>query len=657
MNTPELNIMEFVFNIRKLKAHWHFIVLIIAILIYILYWSYITIYRIITFQAGVYDLGLMQQEFYLTLNSHSLSGWLIAFLNKDTALIFAPIYFLHSLSAIVILQTIFLGMPALLIYAISLHVLKNRNYSLTFSLIYLVYPLLYGVNWFDAHNQAFLIFFFLLGFYLFIREKYKLSVLFLLLSGLTHYLLLGLPILFSLPFIYESIVSGSHNKKRNNYALIVLVLSFTLLVVTYFIDQSIDIELNSTVHAGNLNFFAYFPDKILTLFLALAPLGFLSIYPNRYILLLLPFFSIMFISSQTTYFIPGILTDQYASSLIPGIFISAIYGLSTLKKKREKTQNMARKVVKFKNMISKNILKGAVLSTIIIVLILAPFSPIVNHSNLYKTELPISKYSKLYEEFSAEVKLIPGATPYVVIGDNEPTILPLPQLNNAPLLVTPYTLTYNLSYKQLNGLTYRNATINYVIGNPYGGMFTQSLTSPYNLSMYDLLSKLYDSGSFGIVAEASGIILLERNYTGPLQYYVPINCTFGSAYMQAPIILGNLPISSSNYLLTTNNPILVNNSIQLNGPMFLPPGEYNFSFSLSSITSNNLYQTNFSIQSPGFIQNFSANIVSKVNKSIEVNLRVRVSTMIENSRIGIVIRTGGPLFVNYLNITQVTILH
>ena len=65
---------------------------------------------------------------------------------------------------------------------------------------------------------------------------------------------------------------------------------------------------------------------------------------------------------------------------------------------------MLGKVVKFKNMISKNILKGAVLSTIIIVLIMAPFSPIVNHSNLYKTELPISKYSILYEEFSAEVK-------------------------------------------------------------------------------------------------------------------------------------------------------------------------------------------------------------------------------------------------------------
>ena len=649
--------MEFVFNFNKIKLHRHSVILILAILLYIVYWSYIAVYRIITFQAGVYDLGLMQQEFYLTLNSHSLSGLLIAFLNKDTSLIFAPIYYLHSLSAIVILQTLFLGLPAALIYAISLKVLKNKNYSLTFSLIYLVYPLLYGVNWFDVHNQAFLIFFFLLGFYLFITEKYKLSVLFLLLSGLTHYLLLGLPILFSLPLIYDSIISGTINKRRGKYGLIILVASLALLIITYFVDQTISINIASTVHTGNVNLLAYFPDKILTLFLALIPLGFLSIYPNRYMLLLLPFFSIMFISSQTIYFIPGILTDQYASALIPGVFISAIYGFSNLKKNREKKPAPARKMIRINNKIHDNILKGAVISTIIIVLVLAPFAPIIDHSNLYKTDLPVSKYSKLYDEFSAEVRLIPIKTPYVVIGDDEPTVLPLPQVNNAPILVTPYTLTYNLSYNQLNGLAYRNATINYVIGNPYGGMFTQALTSPYNLSMYDLISKLYNSGNFGIVAEASGIILLERNYTGPLQYYVPINCAYGSAYMQAPIILGNLPISKANYLLTNNKPILVNNSLQLNGPMFLPPGEYNFSFSLSTITSNDLYQTNFSIQSSGFDQNFSANFTSMENKSFQVNLKVRVPDMIENSRIDIVIRIGGPLFVNYLNVTQINILH
>ena len=258
--------MEFVFNFNKIKLHRHSVILILAILLYIVYWSYITVYRIITFQAGVYDLGLMQQEFYLTLNSHSISGLLIAFLNKDTSLIFAPIYYLHSLSAIVILQTLFLGLPAALIYAISLKVLKNKNYSLTFSLIYLVYPLLYGVNWFDVHNQAFLIFFFLLGFYLFITEKYKLSVLFLLLSGLTHYLLLGLPILFSLPLIYDSIISGTVIKRRGKYGLIILVASLALLIITYFVDQTISINIASTVHSGNVNLQAYFPDKILIIF-------------------------------------------------------------------------------------------------------------------------------------------------------------------------------------------------------------------------------------------------------------------------------------------------------------------------------------------------------------------------------------------------------
>ena len=623
---------------------------------YITYWSYITVYRIITFQAGVYDLGLMQQEFYLTLNSHSLSGLLIAFLNKDTAILFAPIYYFHSLSAIVILQTIFLGLPAVLIYAISLQVLKNKNQSLTFSLIYLVYPLLYGVNWFDVHNQAFLIFFFLLGFYLFIIEKYKLSILFLLLSGLTHYLLLGLPILFSLPIIYDSFFSRNHNKKTGMYGLVILVASLILLIVTYFVNLTININISSTVHSGNIDLLAFLPSKILTLFLALVPLGFLSVYPNRYILLILPFLSIMFISSQTIYFIPGILTDQYASTLIPGVFISAIYGFSNLKKISEKKHVSARKIFRIKIKKYNNALKVGVISTLIVMLILAPFSPIIDHSNLYKTNLPISKYSKLYQEFSTEIKLIPLNTPYVVIGDSEPSVLPYPQLNNTPVLVTPYTLTYNLSYKQLDGLSYRNATINYVIGNPYGEMFTQSLTTPYNLSMYALLSKLYNTGNFGIIAEASGIVLLERNYTGPLQYYVPINCTLGSAYLQAPIILGNLPLSSTNYLLTKNRPILVNNSIELNGPMFLPPGEYNFSFFISSNNPNNSYQSNFTVNGSGFDQNFSANFTTMENKSFEVNFMVRVTKMVENSRIYIVIRNGGVFFVKNLNITQITIL-
>ena len=79
----------------------------------------------------------------------------------------------------------------------------------------------------------------------------------------------------------------------------------------------------------------------------------------------------------------------------------------------------ARKIFRIKIKKYNNALKVGVISTLIVMLILAPFSPIIDHSNLYKTNLPISKYSKLYQEFSTEIKLIPLNTPYVVIGDSE----------------------------------------------------------------------------------------------------------------------------------------------------------------------------------------------------------------------------------------------
>ncbi|MEM0133988.1 MAG: DUF2079 domain-containing protein [Thermoplasmatales archaeon] len=647
-----MRIIKIILTQRGLKNNWHFLVLISAVLLYIIYWSFITIYRIITFQAGVYDLGLMEQEFYLTMNSSSLQGLFIAFLNKDTSIIFAPLYYFHSLDALVIFQTIFLGTPAILIYAISIKVLKSKNYALIFSIIYLLYPLLYGVNWFDVHNMAFFIFFFLLGFYLFLIEKYKLSLLFIILSGMTHYLLLGIPILFAIPLLYECIVTRSWSKKSSKFAIFILALSLTILIISYIINSSININVTSTVHTGNLNILAFFPDKMLTFLIAVIPVGFLALYPNRYFLLMLPFLVIMFLSTETIYFYPGLLTDQYASSLIPGVFISAIYGFSKIKKMPVKLHIKSVRLLRPSGHASRNIMVIAVISTIVLALIFAPFAPIVNHSNLYKTELPLSKYTKLYQEFSTVVSLIPVKTPYIIIGDNEPTVLPLPQAENAPVLVTPYTITSNLTYRELNSLVFRYATINYVIGNPYGEMFTQGSSSPYNMSMFDLISKLYNAKSFGIVAEASGIILLQRNYAGPLQYYVPFNSTYGAAYMRAPTILGNIPISASNYYLTNNQPILFNKSLTLNGPMFLPAGIYKFLFSFKSTSTAEKGFVNVSVQDTAINENISKDFNLLKNQNFYVRIQISIPEMVEYMHLTFS-TDGQSLLVNYYNVTQI----
>ena len=119
---------------------------------YIVYWSYLSIYRIITFRAGTYDLGVISQELYLSIGHLTFYGYFTAFLNRDIAIILSPLTLFHSLYAIVIVQSIFLGLPGLLIYCISNRVTNDRRVSIIFAFVYFVYPPLYGVNCFDVHN-------------------------------------------------------------------------------------------------------------------------------------------------------------------------------------------------------------------------------------------------------------------------------------------------------------------------------------------------------------------------------------------------------------------------------------------------------------------------------------------------------------------------
>jgi hypothetical protein len=57
--------------------------------------------------------------------------------------------------------------------------------------------------------------------------------------------------------------------------------------------------------------------------------------------------------------------------------------------------------------------------------------------------------------------------------------------------------------------------------------------SPFNMSMYDLVNRLYGSGEYGLVAEASGIVLLKKNYTGQIEYYAPMKENFNVNQLKA----------------------------------------------------------------------------------------------------------------------------
>ena len=566
----------------KQKKYSGLILVCLAIAIYIIYWSWISLYRLYTFQSGVFDLGVMAQEFWLVYHQpfftiNTLSG----FLNKDVMYIFSPLIFFNSYPLILVTQTIFLGLPAIFVYLIAITVLKNKVIAVVLSLSYLTYPLLAGINWFDVHNQAFFIFFFLLAFYLFLKNRYLFSTIFFIIAGMTHYLYLILVILFAFPFLVEAIFMYRKRHKINKemlWGLVIFFLAIIILFFSFYLNTIQNVSVSAVINTGGLNLTYEFRSKLLVALIAFAPLAFIPLFPNRYMLLLIPFFLLVFISQNSVYFFPTITRSQYPSLLVPGIFISSIFGIKNIigiYEKRKKKKMKIRGSAPLKVMTAL-----VVILTVCSAVVLEPYGPL-NHdsSNAYGTTKPTSFYLPLYDEFNKIVSLIPKNATSVVIGDGEPTAIPRGQIPDAPLLVTPYTLAGNMSYLSNSG-KWVKISPQYILGNPYNVMFTLASDAEYNLSMFSLLQKLYNSGEYGILAEASGIVLLEKNYSGPIRYFVPINYTMYSTFLTAPglSLLGDGPLYSKSSSL-----LKITSSDYLNGPTFLPPGFYNITFYLNDV--------------------------------------------------------------------------
>ena len=314
-------------DIIKGKKYSSLIFVFLAVLVYIVYWSWFSLYRLYTFQAGVFDLGEVAQEFWLVYHQPFLTiSTLSGFLNRDVMYIFSPLSFFNSYPLILVTQTIFLGVPAIFIYLIAINVLKNEVMAVVLSISYLMYPLLAGINWFDVHNQAFFIFFFLLAFYLFLKNRYLFSTIFFIIAGMTHYLYLILVILFALPFLIEAIFIFSKRHKINKEmmcGLVIFFLAIIILLISFYLNNTQNLSVSTVIHTGGLNLTFELRRKLLVALIAFAPLAFIPLFPNRYILLLLPFFLLVFISQNPVYFFPTITQDQYASMLVPGIFISS----------------------------------------------------------------------------------------------------------------------------------------------------------------------------------------------------------------------------------------------------------------------------------------------------------------------------------------------
>ncbi len=513
-----------------IKRDYIFDFLIIIYIIISIYWSYISLLKYYSLNDSVWDLGVA----YLT-------G--IEFLKNPfdiNNLIFHPILFLifpiflnHSMVDIIIFQNFSVLFGSLVLYFISKEILKNRLQSFLISLVYLFYPPLTGIFWFDFHYQVFFIPFYLLGYYFFIKKMYKTSIFFFIFGGESRFPYILLVSLTGFIFLSEEYVKMIRKKEFSReklfYSLILFLISLSILLISYvaikiyFGGGNLISVLQSQAHYTGVNN-SILDYRIFMIFIILFPLLGFPLLSKRFLLLYLPFLYITLYISYWGVVFPGFLERQYSPLYIPFLFLATIEVLNEFIKENNKIVYIKKINLSalFEN--KTKITALMLILTILLGLVYQPWGPF-NELSLASFNVSHNlnpNYDK-YNELMNIIKLIPDNAWLLVQNNlpeayyriNNPNDVFVPGFvifsknftyNNEYVLINNYWMKMNFTYvlMDMDSLTYY---INYI------------LTS---MTMYEISNKLFKSNHYGIIAEYDGIVLLKENYYGNILIYKPI---------------------------------------------------------------------------------------------------------------------------------------
>lgn len=212
------------------------IILGIIIVCFITLFSFLAVQRYTNLDGHYYDLGIMNQVVYNTSQ-----GWFLEMTNQDFGMnmsrfaihfdpimaLFAPFYWLlPSPTVLVVGQALLVGLGAIGIYLLGMHLTKEKLASLFFAVVYLCYfPVQRGLL-FDFHSVVLATPLLIFAVYFSLTKKYIPAAIFIALALLTKEhvgLVTGLLGLYLAFF-----------KKEYRFGLCVATLSFIIFGLTFF---------------------------------------------------------------------------------------------------------------------------------------------------------------------------------------------------------------------------------------------------------------------------------------------------------------------------------------------------------------------------------------------------------------------------------------
>ena len=586
--------------LRSVKNDRGALLLIPAVGAYVLAWSFLSVLKFYSLHATVFDLGLEMEALWKFIHPTGFTplSYVLTALDQPFQFLLSPLSLPVSYPLLLVVQSLALGSGAFAVYGIARTVLKGQVGSYGLALAYLLYFPLGGVNWFDFHAQAFFIPLFLWGFYGYLTRRYRVSFVLLMLAAGTTYSYVVLIVLFAGLSILEMVLRKALFKETISagdwkFSVVLLAVSVAFFLYQFtFYSYVVGVSFieNADVVTGPIPIW----NRVEVLVLLLAPMFFLPAFAPKWLIMLAPFGFLELTSTAQPFDFPAIFRIQYTALAIPFVFVGTIYGIRTvdrlLARRESRTTTLTPVPVLRRTLRNARRTSSLALSVLAVVvgfaLVFQPYGPFnrTGPDNFGLAEATDVNWT-YFEQYSHLASLIPPSTPYVLFQNSMPSVLPRPLgYYGAPFVpvlehwvnVTGSDAANNRFPLELVQNKLARVPINFAISDPNNRWYSAG----NNVSMYAFFTTMYESGYYGLLGEASGMTLLERGYSGPLEYYQP----FEGGLSSTDLYLGDSgELSTGPFLSATN----LWDAPVWHSPHFpLSPGTYRVTFSLMTSSTN-----------------------------------------------------------------------
>ena len=320
-----------------------------AILLYIAFFSYVTVLKHEAFETTAFDLGNMDQAVWNSLRGRFLpftnwgeEGTRLAYHVDPILVLISPLYLIYSdPRTLLVFQTVVVALGAWPIYLLSREKLGTSLCTVVFPLSYLLFPALQAANMFDFHPTTLVAGLLPYSFYFLEKRRYAPFFLFAVLVMSCKEEMSLLVVMLGLYALFLQ-----RNWRVGTAAISLGIAWFIIavyVIIPHYNPEGRSPYLGAYSHLGQgpmgiirtaitdpmaVAQTLFTEEKLVYLRDLFAPVGFVSLMGVQVLFLLLPGLGIILLSGD-----PQVYTLEkfhYAAPLVPVVVLSAVYGTAFL---------------------------------------------------------------------------------------------------------------------------------------------------------------------------------------------------------------------------------------------------------------------------------------------------------------------------------------